>query len=293
MNEFIGNEGVLAYLKHAFENGTLFHAFLFVGPDGIGKRTLAEMLARSLLCPQKQFGGCGECAACRHIANRTHPDFFYVSRPEDKMGVTIDQVRRLRESLSHTAFFAGPRVAVIDDSHTMNGNAANALLKQLEETPNVHFFLLAETVQSLPETIQSRVQRFDFHPLHRDALAGDPRFTTLSFGAPGRLKRFTGDEKACADESAFRDAAVTLFTASRTDRLKELDRVFGKATFAEQRNIANRLSPHLVSVAREKLQTSPDNSEVQRMASGILGSFRFFEDDVTPRILMERLVATT
>lgn len=293
MDGFIGNEGVVAYLKRAFESGTLFHAFLFVGPDGIGKRTLAEMLTHSLLCPQKQFGGCGECAVCRHVTNRTHPDFFYVSRQDGKQDVSVGQIRTLRESLTHTAFFAGPRVAIIDDAETMNGNAANTLLKQLEEAPNAFFFLLAESARSIPETVQSRVQRFDFQPQHRDALTGDSDARLLALGAPGRLKRFNDDTEARREEGAMLNSAHLLLTAPYTEQMKELDRIFGKSTFAEQRAPAFRLARYLVALTRDQLRSSPYAPTARLAASGVLDLFRFFDQDITPRILLERFIANS
>ena len=291
MDAFIGNEEIVAYLRRSWENGTLFHAFLFVGPDGIGKRTFAEILARSLLCPEKSFGGCGACPICHHISARTHPDFFYVSKDEEKTEVTVDQIRSLRESLSHTSFFSGPHVVVIDDAESMNGNAANALLKQLEEAPNIYFFLLAESARSVPETVQSRVQRFDFQPLHQSALSGDPTVTPLALGAPGRLNRFTQEETSRAKESERLHTAHILLTASRIERMREIDRVFGKATFADQRAIAFPLMRYLVTLARDQLRTSPTTPNTRR-AAGTLLLFKLFDQDVSPRISMERFVST-
>ncbi|MDO8435123.1 MAG: hypothetical protein Q7S89_00355, partial [bacterium] len=129
----------------------------------------------------------------------------------------------------------------------------------------------------------------EFRPVHAENLEGDSASAELAYGAPGRMQRFTEDSSAREKECSFFTAAKTLITASRSERLQEIDRVFGKSSFTEQREISARLFPHLMKVTRDLLRSTPATSSVQRTAEGILSLPKLLDQDVTPRILIERL----
>ena len=158
--------------------GRLSQAYLFVGPDGIGKQQFARRLAQCLLCQspgQDQIEACGACAGCRPFLASAHPDFLFVGLPEGKRELPIAAIagsdeRRGQEGLCHDLSIrplAGSRkVALINDADTMTEPCANAFLKSLEEPPErAVLFLIASNLDAVLPTIRSRCQLVRFAPL--------------------------------------------------------------------------------------------------------------------------------
>lgn len=167
-----GHESPIAFLKRAVTSGKAAHAFIFSGPEGVGKRTVALAFAASLLCPVAPSSGegCGNCPSCRRVQHDKHPDLVTIV-PTGAM-IRIQDIRdMIRLTTIHPMESAG-RVILIDDADRMNEQAANALLKTLEEpNPRNTFILVTARAYKLPATIQSRCQRVTFSPLTKDALA--------------------------------------------------------------------------------------------------------------------------
>jgi DNA polymerase-3 subunit delta' len=151
------------------------HAYLFAGPDGVGKKLFAVELARALLCEgrtDQNLEACDRCPACVQVEARTHPDFFLTGRPEDVQELPIDTVRELSRNLSLKPARGRGKVAVLDDADDLNDASANAFLKTLEEPPPKSTLILigASAERQLP-TIVSRCQVVRFRPLPEDVLA--------------------------------------------------------------------------------------------------------------------------
>ncbi|NBB93290.1 MAG: DNA polymerase III subunit delta' [Gammaproteobacteria bacterium] len=148
-------------LRTRFDEGRLGHAPLIHGPAGIGKQELGDWLARLLLCREPvEAGACGDCQSCQLVASGAHPDLFVIDVLEDKQGIAVDQVRGLIEGLQLTASMGKNRVGLMPRADAMNRNAANALLKTLEEPPpGAWLILLSEQPARLPATIRSRCQQ--------------------------------------------------------------------------------------------------------------------------------------
>lgn len=154
--------------------GRLAHAWLLSGPAGVGKRDFAHAVAAALLCtaPAADGGACGRCRGCRTHAAGHHPDWRHVAPAEPRKPIRVDQIRELTEFLGGTAQFGGDKVVLIEPAEQMNVNAANSLLKTLEEPPPHSVLLLvSECPGQLPATVRSRCQVLAF-PVPPAAEAG-------------------------------------------------------------------------------------------------------------------------
>ncbi len=152
--------GIWARLNEQLEEGQLPHALLITGPEFIGKSRLALALTRLLLCARPVAGlNCGECHPCELSASGNHGDLRWLEPDGKSQIIKIDQVRALVEFTSRTASFGLRKVAIISPAERMNTNAANALLKVLEEPPaNTYLVLVCHRPHGLPATIRSRCQ---------------------------------------------------------------------------------------------------------------------------------------
>ncbi len=156
-------QGQWEKLLSRIEQGNLPHALLLTGRRGIGKQHFAQQLAELLLCSEDQPVPCGHCKGCRLTAAGTHPDLRIVTPPEDKRVISVDQIRELSNYLSLTALYGGYQVVLITPADLMNVNAANSLLKTLEEpSANTLLLLLSDRPATLPATIRSRCQVIRF-----------------------------------------------------------------------------------------------------------------------------------
>ena len=168
MRQVYGQRQAKNLIARSLGADRLAHAYLFQGPGGIGKQLFARGLAAVINCAAAQgIEACGVCGSCTKMAAGSHPDFLLVS-PE-KGAIKIDQVRRLIKELSFDPYEGNSRVVVIEDVHTMRQEAANALLKTLEEPPpNNLLVLTADSSGNVLQTILSRCQTIPFYPLTKE-----------------------------------------------------------------------------------------------------------------------------
>ncbi|MET0379749.1 MAG: DNA polymerase III subunit delta', partial [Spongiibacteraceae bacterium] len=153
-----------ARLQRQREAGQLPHALLLAGPSGVGKRRFAAALSAALLCQSPERGiACGRCRTCGLMTAGTHPDWTWLTPEEKGKAIKIDWVRELVLSMAQTAQQGGLKLAVLEPAEAMNRNAANALLKTLEEPSGATvLMLISDSPARLLPTIRSRCQRLDF-----------------------------------------------------------------------------------------------------------------------------------
>ena len=159
--EIAGQRHITKTLENAISRDRVHHAYLFSGPRGVGKTTAARTLARSLNCEQgPSLNPCGVCSNCLEILAGNNPDVVEIDGASNN---SVDDVRDLRESVQFMPTKSPKRIYIIDEVHMLSKGAFNALLKTLEEPPRHVLFIFATTEpQKIPDTILSRVQRFEF-----------------------------------------------------------------------------------------------------------------------------------
>ncbi len=159
----IGHEQIKKYFAKAFESGRIHHAYLFEGPEQVGKFTFAKMLAQTLLCEEEvsRPHPCENCRACVAYLNGAHPDYFEL-RPEAEAGsISILAVRECIRTLRTRPLLGQYKIGIIEEATWLTQEAANALLKTLEE-PGAHVILFLITAKTVLPTIASRLQRIRF-----------------------------------------------------------------------------------------------------------------------------------
>jgi len=164
-SEVIGQEHVVKTLTNAIKAGMISHAYLFSGPKGSGKTTVARLLAKAINCenPDTGFEPCNKCVSCLEISKGNAVDLIEIDAASHR---GIDEIRELRDGIRFSPVRSKYKVFIIDESHQLTKDAANALLKTLEEPPSHAVFILATTeVHKMIPTIVSRCQRFDFKRL--------------------------------------------------------------------------------------------------------------------------------
>ena len=201
LTQLLGQPKAVNLLQRALSSGRLAHAYLFTGPDGVGKATAARAVAATLLCREETTAApCGKCPGCLKFTSGNHPDFLPI-RPDGAV-IKIDQVRELKRALAFPPLEARLRVTLLEEVHTMRREAANSLLKLLEEPPPDNLLLLtADEAEPLLPTILSRCQIIPFSSMSLEVSTaillkihpgldqeGARTLAGLAGGSPGRIK---------------------------------------------------------------------------------------------------------
>lgn len=206
-DEVVGQTHIIQTLKNAIANDRIAHAYLFCGPRGTGKTSIAKIFAKMLNCENDEKRPCGECLNCQMVQNNSHPDIIEIDAASNN---GVDEVRNLIDKVKYAPMEGKYKVYIIDEVHMMSTGAFNALLKTIEEPPKNVIFILATTEPNkvLP-TIISRCQRFDFTKVNQDNIVK-------------RLQIVCKEEQIEVDEEALRLIAQ-LADGGMRDSLSILD----------------------------------------------------------------------
>ena len=186
-NEIIGQEIIINALKNSITGSTVGHAFIFSGPKGIGKKTVAGIFASTLLCEnRKGFDACGVCMSCQLRENGTNPD-FHIIEPFNP-SISVEEIRNLQDGICIKPLYSSRKVYIIYESDRMTLQAQNCLLKTLEEPPAYTVIILTtDNYETLLPTIRSRAVRYDFKKNTHDEVRA---FLDREFGGDIKNKDF-------------------------------------------------------------------------------------------------------
>jgi DNA polymerase-3 subunit delta' len=285
--DLLGHEWAVDMLKQHIARGTVRHAYLFAGPPGLGRRTLALRFAQALNCTQPTAPAqpCGACRECRQIESMRHPDLSIVQAENEGGTLKVDQVREVRRVLALKPYQAKYRAALFLRFQEASEGAANALLKTLEEAPEYAILILtADNPEQLLPTITSRCELLRLHPLPVETLEsylqshGAERaqahlIAHVSGGRPGYALRLLKDESALE---------------FRAERLADLGRLL-TSTRVQKFNYAERLAKDKDAMRRTLLIWLSYWRDVLLRASGASTSIANIDQNETITSLANRL----
>lgn len=210
-DEVVGQKYIVDNLKHSIKNNKQSHAYLFTGPRGTGKTSIAKIFAKSLNCLDSKDGNpCEKCSSCLEINNNS--DILEMDAASNN---GVDEIREIINNVRLAPSFAKYKIYIIDEVHMLSNSAFNALLLTLEDPPSHIIFILATTeVQNVPLTILSRCQRYDFKKINQEAMIE-------------KVKEIADKEKLKINDDAILEL-VELADGSLRDALSILDQLIKK-----------------------------------------------------------------
>ncbi len=266
-----GQKTIVRTLKNALKNDKIGHSYLFTGPRGTGKTTMARLFAKAINCEEGIGHQCCQCSNCVAIAESSHPDVIEIDAASNN---GVEQVRDLIDRIKYAPIKGRMKIYIIDEVHMMSAGAFNALLKTLEEPPEDVVFILCTTEpQKILPTIVSRCQRYDFSKVGEEDMKA-------------KLIEVLNEERAEYEESGI-DEIISLADGGMRDALSILDQVlaysdnslkekdvlelFGLASINEKINIFIDIVNHDISSLKRKFDSFVSGGiDLKRLASDLI-----------------------
>ena len=264
--EVVGQSAITTTLRNAIENDRIHHGYLFTGTRGVGKTSMARILAKALNClayDKPTTTPCGECDACMSITAGDDVDVIEIDAASN---TGVDNIRELRNNAIYRPVRSRFKIYIIDEVHMLSSGAFNALLKTLEEPPSHVKFIFATTeVHKVPATILSRVQRFDFKSIPPEDIAR-------------QLAMIAESEHVTIDDAALRRLS-RLARGSMRDALSLLDQVLSLSDGAVTEALVDELFP----AAHDELNAQLiDAFAANDAAAALAAADRIFAQGATP-----------
>lgn len=269
--EVVGQEYVVRSIKNAVRTGKIGHAYLFCGPRGTGKTTMARLLAKSVNCTNPEQAPCGTCENCIAANNGTHPDIVEINAANE---THVEDIRDLIERSRLAPMMGKHKIYIIDEVHQLSSAASSALLKTLEEPPENVIFVLATTdPQKLLPTIISRCQRFDFSKVKKSQISR--HLLSIAQKENILLEEDAAQMIAVLSDGGMRDAlSIMDQCASYTGdqiTLEAIDQIYGLATTREKIDlIENILNNDLEKILKQTSSYEERGIDLQRFTEGMI-----------------------
>ncbi len=316
----VGQTWAVDMLKKHVVNGTTRHAYLFAGPPGIGRRTLALRFAQALNCQTPLEAGvpCGECRDCKQIEAMRHPDLTIIQAETEGGTLKVDQIREARRTLTLKPYQSKYRISIFLRFQEANDNAANALLKTLEEAPSYAVLILTvDNPEQLLLTIISRCEVLRLRPLPIEEVKKDLEsrgvesdranvIAHISGGRPGYARQLIESNSLLDIREERLNDLLTLLPASRVEKFAYADKLSRDKDSMRQailiwlsywRDVLLRSAQaetplvnldHNVEI--ENLAGQLDLSTTRKVVSGLEGALEKMDRNVNPRLLAEVLL---
>jgi DNA polymerase III subunit delta' len=279
----IGHDNVVNYLGLSLTNHKFAHAYLLSGNRSIGKKTIAKRFIQTLLCEKYIEADvasempCGECQSCKHLKKKMHPDYYQLDLAEDKKNITIDQIREWQRKLQNKTFLTKYKVGVINGAEFLSMEAANAILKTIEEpTGNTIIILIVNDINLLLPTIVSRSQVLKCGLVSDEVIYGFLQknsvgrrmardIAKLSFGLPGKAINFMHNEESLQIDKAAILQVLNIAQKPIHERIGFLQKKFQKQDFIKSQKIANEIVSIFTLITRELLLYKEESENWYRL----------------------------
>lgn len=308
-----GNDRAIVFLKSAVISGRVSHAYVFSGPEGVGKKLAANAFASALNCANPKEGeACGACDSCLKIDKKNHPDVFLIAPEKDSISVKIDAIRVMINNVSLKSREGGKKVYIIDEAHAMTQEAENALLKTLEEpVSDSVMILVTDKPQLLFSTIISRSQSVKFRVLSQNDVTSiiAQKFKTdaskakqaaaISGGsaaiAARLMEKGSLDKRSAVINSITKEGLFSLdFDAAGREELKDYlaimltwyrDMLVTKAAAGTEMDLINADRKSRINEEAKSI----DFAQIDNAIKNIINTISFLEMNANPKLAMSVL----
>jgi len=251
----VGNLHIIDFLNKSIDHGKIAGSYIFTGPDNLGKTTVANYFARSLVCENKGISlPCNACPACLQAKKGIHGDITLIKKDKDKKNISVEQIRDFIRTLGLSSFLNSYKIGIIKHAETLSLEAYNALLKTLEEPKfKVVIMLVTKDLEALPLTIISRSQLLRFYPVksdiifdylikrHRASRSAAKNFSRLCLGRPALAVKFLENSNFLDNYNEWVRVFLDFFTSDVNQRLAQVEQLIGReAKGQESVKLANR-----------------------------------------------------